>query len=232
MAKKSKTPSLDLAHLQAQIGAQFKGLDPNDPSRWPPLPRRMLLGVVALAVLVGLWYVVLSGMRTSLEAERQRETQLRTEFSTKLAQAVNLEPLRAQLEQVRRYVAQLERQLPSRAEMDALLTDINQAGIGRGLQFELFRPGQIELRDHYAELPIALRVTGSYHDIGMFVSDVAHLSRIVTLHNLVLAPAANRPGVLTLDATAKTFRYLDPEEAVQQQQRRLAEQRAAAGARR
>jgi len=141
MAKKSKTPSLDLAHLQAQIGAQFKGLDPNDPSRWPPLPRRMLLGVVALAVLVGLWYVVLSGMRTSLEAERQRETQLRTEFSTKLAQAVNLEPLRAQLEQVRRYVAQLERQLPSRAEMDALLTDINQAGIGRGLQFELFRPG-------------------------------------------------------------------------------------------
>jgi len=222
MAKTSKTPSLDLARWQAQVGAQFKGLDPNDPSRWPDLPRRLLLLVIAAAVLAGLWYAVLSGMSGRLDSERQREAQLRTEFSSKLAKAVNLEALRAQLEQVRRYVSQLERQLPSRAEMDALLSDINQAGIGRGLQFELFRPGQIELRDHYAELPIALRVSGGYHDIGMFVSDVAHLSRIVTLHNLALAPAANRPGVLTMDATAKTFRYLDPEEVLQRQQERQA----------
>lgn len=222
MAKTSKTPSLDLARWQAQVGAQFKGLDPNDPSRWPDLPRRLLLLVIAAAVLAGLWYAVLSGMSGRLDSERQREAQLRTEFSSKLAKAVNLEALRAQLEQVRRYVSQLERQLPSRAEMDALLSDINQAGIGRGLQFELFRPGQIELRDHYAELPIALRVSGSYHDIGMFVSDVAHLSRIVTLHNLALAPAANRPGVLTMDATAKTFRYLDQEEVLRRQQERQA----------
>jgi len=222
MAKTSKTPSLDLARWQAQVGAQFKGLDPNDPSRWPDLPRRLLLLVIAAAVLAGLWYAVLSGMSGRLDSERQREAQLRTEFSSKLAKAVNLEALRAQLEQVRRYVSQLERQLPSRAEMDALLSDINQAGIGRGLQFELFRPGQIELRDHYAELPIALRVSGGYHDIGMFVSDVAHLSRIVTLHNLALAPAANRPGVLTMDATAKTFRYLYPEEVLRRQQERQA----------
>jgi len=222
MAKTSKTPSLDLTRWQAQVGAQFRGLDPNDPSRWPDLPRRLLLLVIAAAVLAGLWYAVLSGMSGRLDSERQREAQLRTEFSSKLAKAVNLEALRAQLEQVRRYVSQLERQLPSRAEMDALLSDINQAGIGRGLQFELFRPGQIELRDYYAELPIALRVSGSYHDIGMFVSDVAHLSRIVTLHNLALAPAANRPGVLTMDATAKTFRYLDPEEVLQRQQERQA----------
>lgn len=222
MAKTSKTPSLDLARWQAQVGAQFRGLDPNDPSRWPDLPRRLLLLVIAAAVLAGLWYAVLSGMSGRLDSERQREAQLRTEFSSKLAKAVNLEALRAQLEQVRRYVSQLERQLPSRAEMDALLSDINQAGIGRGLQFELFRPGQIELRDYYAELPIALRVSGSYHDIGMFVSDVAHLSRIVTLHNLALAPAANRPGVLTMDATAKTFRYLDPEEVLQRRQERQA----------
>jgi len=230
MSKKTQPTSFDFARWQQDVRSQFSGLDPNDPSRWPAMPRRLLLLVVALAVLVGLWYVVLSGMRTQLETERQREAQLRTEFTSKVAQAANLEALRVQLEQVRLYVSQLERQLPSRAEMDALLSDINQAGIGRGLQFELFRPGQVELRDHYAELPIAVRVSGSYHDIGMFVSDVAHLSRIVTLNNLSLTPAPNRPEVLTMDATAKTFRYLDPEE-VAQRQREQQPQRAAGGQR-
>jgi len=230
MSKKTKPTAFDFARWQAEVRTQFAGLDPNDPSRWPTMPRRLLLVVVALAVLVGLWFVVLSGMRTQLDSERQRETQLRTEFTNKVAQAANLEALRAQLEQVRIYVSQLERQLPSRAEMDALLSDINQAGIGRGLQFELFRPGQVDLRDHYAELPIAVRVSGSYHDIGMFVSDVAHLSRIVILHNLSLAPAPNRPEVLIMDATAKTFRYLDPEELAQRQ-REQQQQRAAGGQR-
>jgi len=230
MSKKTQSAaSFDFARWQQDVRTQFSGLDPNDPSRWPALPRQLLLLLLALAVLAGLWYAVLSGMRTQLETERQREVQLRTEFTSKVAQAVNLEALRAQLEQVRQYVTQLERQLPSRAEMDALLSDINQAGIGRGLQFELFRPGQVELRDHYAELPIAVRVSGSYHDIGMFVSDVAHLSRIVTLNNLSLAPAANRPDILTMDATAKTFRYLDPEEVLQRQ--REQQQRAAGGQR-
>jgi type IV pilus assembly protein PilO len=230
MSKKPQPASFDFARWQQDARSQFSGLDPNDPSRWPAMPRRLLLLLVALAVLVGLWYAVLSGLRTQLESERQREVQLRTEFTSKVAQAANLEALRAQLEQVRLYVSQLERQLPSRAEMDALLSDINQAGIGRGLQFELFRPGQVELRDHYAELPIAVRVSGSYHDIGMFVSDVAHLSRIVTLNNLSLTPAPNRPEVLTMDATAKTFRYLDPEE-VAQRQREQQPQRAAGGQR-
>lgn len=230
MSKKTKSASFDFARWQQDVRSQFSGLDPNDPSRWPAMPRRLLLLVVALAVLVGLWFVVLSGMRAQLETERQREAQLRTEFTSKVAQAANLDALRAQLEQVRLYVSQLERQLPSRAEMDALLSDINQAGIGRGLQFELFRPGQVELRDHYAELPIAVRVSGSYHDIGMFVSDVAHLSRIVTLNNLSLTPAPNRSDVLIMDATAKTFRYLDPEE-VAQRQREQQQQRAAGGQR-
>ena len=129
-----------------------------------------------------------------------------------MGQAVNLDTLRSQLEQVRQYVAQLERQLPSRAEMDALLSDINQAGLGRSLQFELFRPGQVQLRDYYAELPITIRVVGTYQDIGQFVSDISHLSRIVTINNISLAPAANRPEFLTMDATAKTFRYLDADE--------------------
>jgi len=109
-------------------------------------------------------------------------------------------------------VIQLEKQLPSKAEMSALLSDINQAGLGRSLQFDLFRPGQIVVRDYYAELPIAVRVTGKYHDMGAFASDVAHLSRIVTLNNISIAPGGKEAGMLTMDATARTFRYLDPEE--------------------
>jgi type IV pilus assembly protein PilO len=210
MAKKTKTPSVDFAALQQKIAVQFKGLDPNDPSLWPNIPRNLLLVVVSVVVVVALWYVWLSDMSGKLEAERNKEPELRTQYTRKLGQTVNFEVLKGQLEQVRQYVAQLEKQLPSKAEMDALLSDINQAGIGRGLQFELFRPGQTELRDYYAELPITVRVSGSYQDIGMFVSDVAHLSRIVTIHNVSLTPA--RADVLTMDATAKTFRYLDKDE--------------------
>jgi type IV pilus assembly protein PilO len=117
--------------------------------------------------------------------------------------------------QVEEYVTQLEKQLPGRAEMDALLSDINQAGIGRGLQFELFRPGQVVVKDYYAELPIAIRVSGRYHDIGAFAADIANLSRIVTLHNLAIG-APNAQGQLAMDATARTYRYLDPNEIAAQ----------------
>jgi type IV pilus assembly protein PilO len=143
-----------------------------------------------------------------------REVQLRNDYQFKLKKAVNLEPLKKQREQVLYYVNQLEKQLPSKAEMDALLSDINQAGLGRSLQFELFRPGQVVVRDYYAELPIAVRVSGRYHDMGAFASDIAHLSRIVTLNNLALVPL--RDGTLTLDATARTFRYLDADEVAAQ----------------
>ncbi|WP_101047692.1 type 4a pilus biogenesis protein PilO [Macromonas nakdongensis] len=215
MAKTSKKSSIDFAALQQKVRTQFTGLDPNDPSLWPNLPRFLLLGVVGVAVVVALWYLWLTDLDVRLESERTRETELRAQYTKKLGQTVNFEILKAQLEQVRQYVAQLEKQLPSKAEMDALLSDINQAGLGRGLQFELFRPGQETVRDYYAELPITVRVTGSYNDVGLFVSDVAHLSRIVTLNNLSLNP--NRPDVLTMDATAKTFRYLDPDEVKTQQ---------------
>jgi type IV pilus assembly protein PilO len=150
-------------------------------------------------------------------AETAKEQQLRDTYKKKLVQAVNLDALRKQLEQVQQYVTQLEKQLPSKAEMDALLSDINQAGLGRSLQFELFRPGQVAVREYYAELPISIRVTGTYHDIGLFAGDIANLSRIVTLNNLSLAPIANREGYLTMDGVAKTFRYLDPEEVAAQQ---------------
>ncbi|MCB2030931.1 MAG: type 4a pilus biogenesis protein PilO, partial [Rhodoferax sp.] len=143
-------------------------------------------------------------------AEQAKEVKLRTDYQAKLAKAVNLEVLKKQREQVLQYVTQLEKQLPSKAEMDALLSDINQAGLGRSLQFELFRPGAVVVRDYYAELPIAIRVTGKYHDMGAFASDIANLSRIVTLNNLTVSPKPD--GNLVMEATAKTFRYLDTEE--------------------
>ena len=174
----------------------------------------MLLCVfIAVAVAVALWFVWLTDYETELEAARAEEVTLRQDYEKKLIKAVSLDLLKKQREQVQQYVIQLEKQLPSKAEMAALLSDINQAGLGRSLQFELFRPGQVVVRDYYAELPIAVRVTGKYHDIGSFAADIAHLSRIVTLNNISLAPAnKDSAGVLTLDTTARTFRYLDPEE--------------------
>ncbi len=167
-----------------------------------------------VAIVVVLWFVWLSGSNDELEAERKKEVALREDYTKKLAQAVNLEVLKKQREQVQQYVTQLEKQLPSKAEMDALLSDINQAGLGRSLSFELFRPGSVSVKEYYAELPIALRVTGRFHDVGAFASDVANLSRIVTLNNIAVTPA--KDGVLTMDATAKTFRYLDGDEVAAQ----------------
>jgi type IV pilus assembly protein PilO len=164
-----------------------------------------------------------------LLTEQAREVTLREEYRKKLVQAVNLDALKKQLEQVQQYVSQLEKQLPSKAEMDALLSDINQAGLGRSLQFELFRPGQVSVKEYYAELPISVKVTGGYHDIGLFAADIANLSRIVTLNNLSISPIKDRDGFLTLDCVAKTFRYLDQEE-VAMQQKAAAGKTPAAGA--
>jgi type IV pilus assembly protein PilO len=209
--------NVDFKEIQEQLKTQFSGLDPNDPSQWPAVPRNLLYVAVCVAVIAGLWFAWLKASDEELLAEKTREEQLRTDYRSKLVQAVNLDALKKQLEQVQQYVNQLERQLPSKAEMDALLSDINQAGLGRSLQFELFRPGQVLVKEYYAELPIAVRVTGTYHDIGLFAADIANLSRIVTLNNLTLTPIRDREGVLTMDCTAKTFRYLDPEEVAIQQ---------------
>jgi type IV pilus assembly protein PilO len=161
-----------------------------------------------------LWFVWLKTSDELLQQVKAEELKLRDDYTKKLAQAVNLEALRKQREQVQQYVTQLEKQLPSKAEMDALLSDINQAGLGRSLQFDLFRPGSVAVRDYYAELPITIRVTGQYHDVGAFTADIANLSRIVTLNNLTLTP---RPtGGLVMDATARTFRYLDENEVASQ----------------
>ena len=202
--------SIDVASIQTSLKAQFIGLNPNDPPSWPALPRYLLCLAVTVLVVVGLWFAWLSSSDEELTAERAKEVQLRDDFSKKLAQAASLDALKKQREQVQQYVTQLEKQLPSKAEMDALLSDINQAGLGRSLQFELFRPGQVSVKEYYAELPIAVRVTGKYHDLGAFAADIANLSRIVTLNNLSITPV--KDGSLVMDTTAKTFRYLDSEE--------------------
>ncbi|WP_342618819.1 type 4a pilus biogenesis protein PilO [Rhodoferax sp. GW822-FHT02A01] len=209
MATKS-LPSIDFQAFQDNLKSQFSNLDPRDPSVWPSIPRYALFCVTTLVVLVVLWFVWLSGSQDALQEEQAKEVKLREDYKVKLAKAVNLDVLKKQREQVQQYVTQLEKQLPSKAEMDALLSDINQAGLGRSLQFDLFRPGQVAVKEYYAELPIALKVTGRYHDIGAFASDIANLSRIVTLNNLTISPKAD--GALAMDSTAKTFRYLDDDE--------------------
>lgn len=206
-------PKADAAAVSGALG-QFRGLNTRDPASWPGLPKAALCLALLSAIVVALWFAWLESSNAELEAERQKEVVLRADYRKKLAQAVNLEALKKQREQVLLYVTQLEKQLPSKAEMDALLSDINQAGLGRSLSFELFRPGQVSVKEYYAELPITLRVTGRFHDVGAFAADIANLSRIVTLNNLSVTPI--KDGNLVMDATAKTFRYLDVEEIAAQ----------------
>jgi type IV pilus assembly protein PilO len=218
----SRAARIDLAAQFHALQRQFSNLDPKDPSRWPLLPRVLLCLAVAAGCFGLLWYAWLGDYQTELETEQARETTLRADYQQRAAKAANLQALQQQREQVQQYVTQLEKQLPSKAEMAALLSDINQAGVGRSLQFELFRPGQVVVRDYDAELPIAIRVTGGYHDMGAFASDIAHLPRIVTLNNLAIV--AGKDGGLAMDATARTFRYLDEEEIEAQRKAKKAAQ--------
>jgi type IV pilus assembly protein PilO len=217
MATQTKSPGVDVAASVERVASQFRGLDFKQPGQWPLLPKVvswLLLGGLVVGLL---WVLLLTDKTDELEAERNKEPGLKQDYRSKLAQAVNLPELRKQKQQVEEYVTQLEKQLPGKAEMDALLTDINQAGIGRGLQFELFRPGAVAVRDYYAELPITIRVSGRYHDIGAFAADVANLSRIVTLHDLSITGVQREGGgSLSMDAVARTYRYLDTNEVAAQ----------------
>jgi type IV pilus assembly protein PilO len=216
----------DLKKIGDIVAGQFRGLNGRDPGQWPIIPQLLCAIAALIGVVVFAWFLYLSSQQQELELGEQEEIKLKDQYKTKVLQAINLESLRKQRDQVNEYVSTLEKQLPSKAEMDALLSDINQAGLGRGLQFELFKPGQVVVKDYYAELPIDIKVTGNYHDIGSFTSDVANLPRIVTLNNLNLA--AGKDGTLTLEAVAKTFRYLDKDEVAAQ--RKAAETKKAKGA--
>ena len=214
MATQAKDRGADfLAAMRGGLG-QFRDLNPNQPGQWPFLPRLAVWAIVAIAVVVAGWFIELSSQADDLQAARDKEPALKSEYRNKLAQAINLDALKKQKEEVQSYVTQLEKQLPGKAEMDALLTDINQAGVGRGLVIDQFIPGQTETKEYYAELPIAIRVSGRFHDIGAFAADIAALSRIVTLHNLTIAPEGKTGGGLSMEATARTYRYLDPAEVL------------------
>ena len=181
---------------------------------WPLLPRVAVLSIIFIAILIAGAVLDWKDRYEEFDRVREEESKLKEQYAVKKAKAINYDIYVQQLKEVEQSFGALLKQLPNKAEMDALLTDINQAGLGRGLQFELFKPAaQERLADFYAELPIAVKITGNYHDMGAFASDVALLPRIVTLNDLAIA---NDKGVLTLDAVAKTFRYLDEDELAKQ----------------
>ena len=197
-----------------ELLAQFQGLNPRDPGAWPPLPKALGLLVLFVAILAGGYFGDWQGQLEQQEQLEQTEGKLKEEYKTKKAQAINLDLYQQQVREIESSFGALLKQLPNRSQMDALLVDINQAGLGRGLQFDLFRPAASETqRDFYAELPIQIKITGAYHDMGQFAADISQLSRIVTLNDIALGASKD---VLSMDATAKTFRYLDEEEVAAQ----------------
>lgn len=208
--KKPALPSIDFQ----SIIEDFRRLNPNDVGTWPVIPRVVILVGLFVALIAAGWWFVWQDQLDSLEAKQNDEVKFKEEFLSKKRQAVNLDLHVQQLNEIDRSFGALLKQLPNKSEVESLLVEINQAGMGRGLQFELFKPGQENVKDFYAELPIAVRLTGNYHEFGAFAGDIGRLSRIVTLNNLTIAAQA-KDGALTLDAVTKTFRYLDEEEMAQ-----------------
>lgn len=239
-----KTPALPKLKLNLpaldfkQIAEDFKSLDPKDPGAWPLIPRILILIAIFLTLLMASWWLGWRVQLEELDNKAQEENRLKEDWLSKKRQAVSLDAYRKQLAEIDRSFGVLLKQLPNKSEMEALLVDINQAGLGRGLQFELFKPGSETTKDFYAELPITVKLTGTYHDLGAFAGDVAKMPRIVTLNDIEVVdttpvakeskdgkeskdkPAAT--GILALSAVAKTFRYLDDEELAKQKKERAA----------
>jgi len=210
----AKSISLPQIDFQA-IADDFRYMNPNDPGAWPLVPKITVLVGFFLLILFGGWWFVWSDQLAELEAKQHEEESLRQQYLDKKRQAINLDLYTQQLAEIDRSFGALLKQLPDKSEVEALLIEVNQAGLGRGLQFELFRPGTEVIKDFYAELPISVKINGTYHDLGAFAADIAKLPRIVTLNNISIAPLKDG-GLLTLDATTKTFRYLDEEEIAKQ----------------
>lgn len=214
-----KSKSLALPEKLRQVDFQaalddFRHLNPNDPGAWPLVPKITILVGLFFALLLAGWWFVWSDQLNTLETRENEELTLKDQFLLKKRQAVNLDLYTQQLAEIDRSFGALLKQLPNKSEVEALLIEVNQAGLGRGLQFDLFRPGTEVAKDFYAELPVTVKINGSYHDIGAFAADIAKLPRIVTLNGISVTPL--KGGDLTLDATVKTFRYLDESEIAQQ----------------
>lgn len=199
-----------------RLANDFKGLNTNDPGTWPNAPKLAVYAALLIVALVAAWWLVWQPQMDVLAKKEREEATLREQWLSKKRQAVNLDEHKRQLEEIDRQFGALLRQLPNRAEMDSLLAEINQAGLGRGLAFELFKPGAEAVKDFYAEMPIDIRVYGGYHDLGTFASDVAGMPRIVTLNNIAIE--SGRDGLLKLEAKAVTYRYLDEDELAAKQQ--------------
>ena len=196
---------------------EFRQLNPKDPGTWPLVPKIVVLLAILIVIPVAGFFLDTQGQLDQLEAGRLQEQKLKDDYLNKKRLAVNLDLYKQQLREIDTQFGALLKQLPNRSQMDALLVDINQAGLGRGLQFELFKPAQSEIsREFYNELPIQVKVTGTYHDMGAFASDVGQLSRIVTLNEVTVE--AQKEGILSMDTVARTFRYLDEEETAQRRQ--------------
>ena len=204
-----------MANVNA-IFEEIKRTNWQDPGTWHWAPKILVLLIVLIGIPVVGFFTDTQGQIEHLEAGRAEQEKLKQEYLNKKRQAVNLDLHRQQLAEIDRQFGALLKQLPNRAEMDSLLQDINQAGLGRGLQFELFKPGADAVKEFYAEMPIDIRVTGGYHELGEFASDVARMPRIVTLNNIAME--ADKDGRLKLEAKAVTYRYLDEEEMAQQRQ--------------
>lgn len=213
MAQASST-RMDFSARVAALVQQFRGLDPRNPPSWPVLPRTLLLVAVSIAMVGILWYYPLSDFANDLEQAHAKEAKLRDDFSDKLRKAASLKLLKKQRDEVAVTVDGLEKLLPNKAEMAGLLSSVNEAGVGRELQFELFRPGPPTQKTYYAIIPVSIRVVGGFHHFANFAADVAQLPRIVTLSNIAVQPKAE--GVLTFEATVKTYRYLDAAEVAAQ----------------
>jgi len=223
-----KLPSLAEIDFKA-VANDFRNLNPQDVGAWPVIPRIAALLGLFLAILLAGWWFFWSDELEALTARQQDELKLKDEFVAKKTQAVNLDLYTQQLTEIDRSFGALLKQLPNKSEVESLLIEINQSGMGRGLQFDLFKPGQEISQDFYAELPISVRLTGNYHDFGAFAGDIGRLSRIVTLNNIsITANAQGKEGNLVMDAVTKTFRYLDEEELAA---KRKAEQAAKGGKR-
>ena len=205
---------------------EFRQLNPKDPGTWPLVPKIVVLAVILILIPVAGFFLDTQGQLDQLEAGRAQEKKLKDDYLNKKRLAVNLDLYKQQLREIDTQFGALLKQLPNKSQMDALLVDINQAGLGRGLQFELFRPAVSETsREFYNELPIQVKVTGTYHDMGAFASDVGQLSRIVTLNEVSMD--AGKDGTLSMDTVARTFRYLDEEEVAATRKQKAAVKKGA-----
>ena len=193
--------------------ADLKNLNPKTPGAWPWSVKIMAFGIIFAAIVIAGALLIWQDQWENLTKVKEEEGQLKETFLTKKRQAINLDLIKKQLTETQESFGALLKQLPNKSEMDALLTDINQAGLGRGLQFDLFRPGAETMNGAFAEQPITIKVTGNYDDLGKFSSDIAMLPRIVTLNDIGITPIGNG---LSMDAIAKTFRYLDESETASQ----------------